>query len=146
MEKYALLVGGVDGHRMDLSSMCMLKDNHVWAVGGGVASAVREARRVVGFSGKIEVECRTVQEAREAAESGAEVVMLDNFKPEQVRAAVQVLKSEFPRVCVEVSGGLTRETVSAYMIEGVDVLSMGCLTQGVPHIDFSMKIERESQA
>jgi nicotinate-nucleotide pyrophosphorylase (carboxylating) len=81
VEKYALLVGGCSTHRMDLSHMVMLKDNHVWAA-GSITAAVGKARAACGFSSKIEVEARTLAEAEEAAAAGADVVMLDNFTPE----------------------------------------------------------------
>ncbi|XP_041641675.1 nicotinate-nucleotide pyrophosphorylase [carboxylating]-like isoform X2 [Cheilinus undulatus] len=81
VEKYAMLVGGVSMHRQDLSGMVMLKDNHVWA-SGSITQAVKAARSVCGFSSKIEVECRSAEEGREAAGAGADIVMLDNFKPQ----------------------------------------------------------------
>jgi len=85
VEKFGLLCGGADTHRLDLSHMVMLKDNHVWAV-GSIAEAVSRARRGCGFSSKIEVECRTYEEACEACDAGADVVMLDNYTPEGAKA------------------------------------------------------------
>lgn len=73
MEKYGLLVGGAATHRLDLSQMVMLKDNHVWSCGGSIGEAVKKARGVSGFSQKIEVECQSLEEAFEAAEAGADV-------------------------------------------------------------------------
>ncbi len=78
VEKYAMLVGGCDPHRMDLSSMIMLKDNHVKST-GSITAAVHKARAVGGFALKIEVECSSVAQALEAVAAGADVVMLDNF-------------------------------------------------------------------
>lgn len=80
VEKYGMLVGGVDAHRHDLSSMVMLKDNHVWSK-GSITAAVRAARSVAGFAVKVEVEVRDEKEAVEAIEAGADVVMLDNVRP-----------------------------------------------------------------
>lgn len=93
-----------------------------------------------GFSLKIEVECRNLVEAEEAITAGAHVIMLDNFKPEQARDGAKQLKSKYPHVLIEVSGGLTEETIAFYMHPDVDILSLGCLSQSVPHVDYSMKI------
>ncbi|GFY04546.1 nicotinate-nucleotide pyrophosphorylase [Trichonephila clavipes] len=81
VEKYALIVGGVDTHRYDLSSMVMLKDNHI-SLSGSIEEAVQSARRLCGFALKIEVECRSLPEALEACRANCDVVMLDNFEPE----------------------------------------------------------------
>ncbi len=140
VEKYGLLVGGCDTHRMDLSSMIMLKDNHVWS-SGNITKAVHRAKEVGGFSVKIEVECRSVEEAVEAIEAGADVVMLDNFEPQPLKEAAKILKEKYPKVLIEGSGGITVESLESYLNPYVDVLSMGSLTQGVPHIDFSLKVK-----
>eukprot|EP00123_Amoebidium_parasiticum_P018238 comp24143_c1_seq1/m.43908 comp24143_c1_seq1/g.43908 ORF comp24143_c1_seq1/g.43908 comp24143_c1_seq1/m.43908 type:complete len:314 (-) comp24143_c1_seq1:273-1214(-) len=144
VEKYALLVGGVDTHRMDLSAMVMLKDNHVWTT-GSITNAVKQARSVCGFSMKIEVECQSRAEAEEAIDAGADVVMLDNFTAEGLKADAKLLKEAHPHVLVEASGGITRDTVADYFCPYIDVLSMGSLTQGVPFIDFSLKILKEGE-
>ncbi|XP_033119318.1 nicotinate-nucleotide pyrophosphorylase [carboxylating]-like [Anneissia japonica] len=142
VEKYALLVGGVSTHRYDLSSMIMLKDNHIWSA-GSIAKAVDAARSVGGFSIKIEVECRSIEEATEAATAAADVVMLDNFHPKTLHPAAKVVKERFPNVTVEVSGGITKDTLQSYFGEYVDVVSLGKLTQGYPTVDFSLKICKE---
>jgi nicotinate-nucleotide pyrophosphorylase (carboxylating) len=140
VEKQALLVGGVDPHRMDLSSMVMLKDNHIASAGGDVAKAVAMARAVCGFSAKIEVECGSLEEALRAGAAGANVVMLDNMTPAQLKAAARQLKAAYPAITIECSGGITPETMRNYFCPHIDILSMGCLTQGVPHVDVSLKI------
>lgn len=142
VEKYALLVGGVSTHRYDLSSMIMLKDNHIWTA-GSVKQAVQDARKVGGFSIKIEVECRSVEEAREAATAGADVVMLDNFDPETLHEAAEVLKQEFPHLLIEGSGGVKMENIAHYFGPHVDVISMGSLTQGYEAVNFSLKILKD---
>ena len=144
VEKYALLVGGVSTHRYDLSSMIMLKDNHIWSV-GSVASAVQAARKTGGFSIKIEVECRSIVDAREAAKSGADVVMLDNFAPEALHNAAMVLKQEFPHVVIEASGGINVENITSYFGPHINVISLGSLTQGYECVDFSLKIQKEGR-
>uniref|UniRef100_A0A7S4ITH4 Nicotinate-nucleotide pyrophosphorylase [carboxylating] n=1 Tax=Odontella aurita TaxID=265563 RepID=A0A7S4ITH4_9STRA len=141
VEKYGLLAGGAATHRLDLSQMVMLKDNHVWSA-GSIGGAVKLARRAAGFSQKIEVECRTLEEAYEAAGAGAEIVMLDNFAPERLRRDAATFKGRYPHVIVEASGGITTETMAEYLCEHVDVISQGKLTQGYDSVDYSLKIVR----
>ncbi|CAB1450752.1 unnamed protein product [Pleuronectes platessa] len=140
VEKYAMLVGGVSMHRQDLSGMVMLKDNHVWA-SGSITEAVRAARSVCGFSSKIEVECRSADEGREAATAGADIVMLDNFQAQGLHVAARALKMEFPALLIEASGGVTPENLALYFSPHVDIISLGCITQGCPVVDFSLKVQ-----
>ena len=139
VEKYGLLVGGCATHRLDLSQMVMLKDNHIWSA-GSITNAVRKAATVAGFTQKIEVECQSLEEAMEAAEAGAHIVMLDNFEPQRLKDDARRLKEKYPHVIVEASGGITVETMSDYFDENVDVISQGKLTQGYDCVDFSLKI------
>jgi len=123
--------------------MIMLKDNHIWSA-GSIKGAVARARSVGGFTLKIEVECRNIKEAEEAIEAGADVIMLDNFKPDDLKVAAQSLKSLAPHgIIFEASGGITLDNVKEYFSPHVDVLSMGNLTQGVPHVDISFKIVKK---
>ncbi|XP_061628224.1 nicotinate-nucleotide pyrophosphorylase [carboxylating]-like isoform X2 [Phyllopteryx taeniolatus] len=141
VEKYAMLVGAVSMHRQDLSGMVMLKDNHVWA-SGSITEAVKGTRSVCGFSSKIEVECRSTEEAVEAAEAGADIVMLDNFQPQALHLAAGALKQEFQALLIEASGGVTPENLAEYFSPCVDIISMGCITQGCPVVDFSLKVQK----
>jgi len=141
-----MLVGGCDPHRQDLSTMTMLKDNHIVAA-GSITSAVRAAKSAGGFAIKVEVECQSFEEADEAIAAGADVVMLDNFTSEGVKVAAAQLKEKWGRgagdrraFLVEVSGGLTEENVEAYVCGDVDVISTSSIHQGVKHVDFSLKI------
>mmetsp|Transcript_45687 Transcript_45687/g.118077 ORF Transcript_45687/g.118077 Transcript_45687/m.118077 type:complete len:193 (+) Transcript_45687:463-1041(+) len=140
MEKYGVLVGGGDMHRFCLSSMVMLKDNHCKST-GSITKAVETARSVCGMYQKIEVECSTVEEAEEALNVGADVVMLDNFTPEQLAADAAYLKMRFPNCLIEGSGGITIDSLRSFCVPGVDVLSMGSLIQGVPYVDISLKLQ-----
>ncbi|TFJ95961.1 hydroxymethylbilane synthase [Platysternon megacephalum] len=133
-EKYALQVGGASGHRYDLGSLVMLKDNH----------AIQEAQRVAGFHLKLEVECCSLEEALEAAGTGSDIIMLDNFSPEDLHPATSALKAAHPRVMVEASGGISEENISQFFGPCIDVLSLGCLTQSARAVDFSLKICRET--
>lgn len=140
VEKYGLLVGGAATHRLDLSQMVMLKDNHIWSA-GSIKAAVKLARKAAGFSQKIEVECQSYEEAEEASAAGADIVMLDNFSPEKLKADAALLKNAYPHVLIEASGGITTETMTEYFSENVDIISQGKLTQGYGCIDFSLKID-----
>lgn len=141
VEKYGLLVGGASTHRIDLSQMVMIKDNHIAAANGSISTAVQRARAAAGFSQKIEVECNSLAQARTAAEAGADIVMLDNFAPDQLRRDATLFKEEFPHVLVEASGGITEETMEKYVCGAVDIISQGKLTHGYECIDYSLKID-----
>jgi nicotinate-nucleotide pyrophosphorylase (carboxylating) len=141
VEKYGLLVGGAATHRLDLSQMVMLKDNHIWSC-GSIEEAVKLARKASGFSQKIEVECQSLEDAFEAAGAGADIVMFDNFSPDRLRQDAETFKRQYPNVLVEASGGITTETMHQYLCPHVDIVSQGSLTQGYPCVDFSLKIVR----
>lgn len=137
-----MLIGGCDSHRHDLSAMIMLKDNHIWTA-GSITDAVKAAKAAGGFSIKVEVECQSILEANEAIDAGADVIMLDNFSAEMVQPAAKGLKEEWRgerSFLVEVSGGLTEENVKAFAGPDVDIISTSSIHQGVPHVDFSLKI------
>ncbi|KAJ2901842.1 hypothetical protein MKZ38_001321 [Zalerion maritima] len=143
VEKYGMLVGGADMHRMDLSSMVMLKDNHVWAR-GSITDAVKTAKAVAGFAIKVEVEAQSEAEADEAIEAGADVVMLDNFSGDGVKVAARSLKERWAGkkfFLLEVSGGLRVENAEEYVCHDIDIMSTSCIHQGVGHVDFSLKID-----
>ncbi|KAG5195216.1 hypothetical protein R6Z07M_018792 [Ovis aries] len=142
VEKYGLLVGGAAAHRYDLGGLVMVKDNHVMAA-GGVKKAVRAARRAADFALKVEVECSSLQEAVEAAEAGADLVLLDNFRPEELHPTAAALKAQFPSVSVEASGGVTLDNLPQFCGPHVDVISLGMLTQAAPALDFSLKLFAE---
>jgi nicotinate-nucleotide pyrophosphorylase (carboxylating) len=145
VEKYGMLVGGCDPHRQDLSAMTMLKDNHIWACGGSIPTAVAAAKASGGFAIKVEVECQSEEEANTAIEAGADVVMLDNFTGDGVKVASKNLKDKWgrgnqARALIEVSGGLTEDNVSDYVCDDIDVISSSSIHQGTKHVDFSLKV------
>ena len=129
-------------NRYDLSSMVMLKDNHIWSM-GSITSAVKRTRDIGGFSTKIEVECRTIDEAIEAAKSGADIAMLDNWSPDSAKTAAKQLKKDFPNLTIECSGGIRRDNCQLYFSDDIDVVSMSSTTQGYSVVDFSLKVNRE---
>lgn len=120
VEKYGMLVGGVDGHRHDLSSMIMLKDNHIWAR-GSITEAVQAAKSVGGFALKVEVEVDSEKDADEAIAAGADIIMLDNFSGDGLKVAASSIKQRWAgkkAFLLECSGGLTSENVGTYINNG----------------------------
>jgi nicotinate-nucleotide pyrophosphorylase (carboxylating) len=134
VEKRAVVAGGGDTHRLDLSHMVMVKDNHVAEM--GLEGAVEQFSRKSSFTTNVEVEVESADEARRAAEAGADIVLLDNMTPEAVREGVQTLPEG---VLAEASGGIAVEDVPAYAATGVDVVSMGSLTHSAPALDYSFR-------
>lgn len=143
LEKYSMVVGGCDSHRYDLSSMIMLKDNHIWST-GSITGAVESAKKVVGFSTKIEVEVQDEAEANEAIAAGADIIMLDNFSGESLQASARTLKEKWQgqnkSFLLECSGGLTLANLSQYLCNDIDIYSTSSVHQGVGIVDFSLKI------
>ncbi|ANB12571.1 nicotinate-nucleotide diphosphorylase (carboxylating) [Sugiyamaella lignohabitans] len=145
LEKYSMVVGGIDPHRYDLSSMVMLKDNHIWST-GSITNAVKSARAVAGFAMKIEVECQSETEADEAIAAGADVIMLDNFTGEGLRVAASSIKTRWAAkgitgFLLECSGGLREENISGYFCDDIDIYSTSSVHQGTGVVDFSLKID-----
>lgn len=140
-DKRAVMLGGGDTHRLHMDDLVLIKDNHL-AIIGDVADAVKKVRNAVSFSKKIEVEITDVKEALEAAKAGADIVMFDNFSPQQVKEAVALLEREGFRskVLIEVSGRITERNILEYAATGVDVLSLGELTDSVKALDMSLEV------
>ncbi|XP_006877970.1 PREDICTED: nicotinate-nucleotide pyrophosphorylase [carboxylating] [Chrysochloris asiatica] len=139
VEKYGLLVGGAASHRYDLGGLVMVKDNHIVAA-GSVEKAIRGAQRAANFILKVEVECSSLQEAVEAAQAGADLVLLDNFRPEELHPTAAALKAQFPNIGVEASGGITLGNLPQFCGPHINVISLGMLTQSAPALDFSLKL------
>lgn len=99
----------------------MLKDNHIWCNGGDFLQAVKQARSVGGFALKIEVECKNLEEAELAANSGADILMLDNFTPEMVKHAIDKSGPEWKQkgILIETSGSITIDNVAEYFCNGM---------------------------
>lgn len=134
-EKYAVRVGGGYNHRYNLSDGVLLKDNHIGAA-GGVARAVRMAKEYAPFVRKIEIEVENLDMVREAVEAGADIIMLDNMSPEEMREAVRIIDG---RAQTECSGNVTKENIAGLAEMGVDYISSGALTHSAPILDISMK-------
>lgn len=134
-EKYAVRAGGGLNHRYNLSDGILLKDNHI-AAAGGIAEAVASAREYAPFVRKIEVEVESLEQVQQALDAGADIIMLDNMSPEEMRQAVLLIDG---RAQTECSGNVTAENVAAIRDVGVDFISCGALTHSAPVLDISMK-------
>ncbi|MFC4987510.1 carboxylating nicotinate-nucleotide diphosphorylase [Saliphagus infecundisoli] len=142
LEKRAVVAGGGDTHRLDLSHMVMVKDNHVAEM--GLEGAIDRFRERVSFVTNVEVEVETAADAPRAAAAGADIVLLDNMAPAEVTEAVSRLADS--AVLAEASGGITVEDVPAYAATGVDVISMGSLTHSAPSTDLSFSTGEDGHA
>ncbi len=134
-EKYAVKVGGGTNHRYNLSDGVMLKDNHIGAA-GSITKAVKMARDYASFMTKIEVETENLDMVREAAEAGADIIMLDNMDVDTMKQAIEIIDG---RAKTECSGNVTRENIEKLTSIGVDYISSGALTHSAPIMDISMK-------
>ncbi len=140
-EKRAVKIGGGDPHRYALDDMILIKNNHVDAV-GGVTKAVQMAKRAVSFSKKISCEARSMEEGLEAIIAGADIILLDNFTPDDIKRFVQDLKKKNLRekVLLEASGGMDEDNIVEYASSGVDIISSGALTHSYKAADFNMRV------
>ena len=136
LEKYAVRCGGCFNHRSSLGEHVLIKDNHI-AAAGSIARAVAAARAAAPHLAKIEVEAKTPAEVKAALAAKAEVILLDNMTPAQVRRAVEVIAGA---AMVEVSGGVRFETLRDYALPGVDVISIGALTHSATAVDLSLTV------
>ena len=140
VEKRAIAAGGGDTHRLDLSQMVMIKENHIAEM--GLETAVETFRERASFATKIEVEAEAAEQAQRAAAAGADIVLLDNMTPAETEATVDVLDDlgdDATDVLTEASGGITVGDVADYAATGVDIISMGSLTHSASSLDFSFR-------
>ena len=134
-EKYAVRVGGGYNHRYNLSDGVLLKDNHIGAA-GSVTAAVKMAKEYAPFVRKIEIEVENLAMVKEAAEAGADIIMLDNMSTEDMSEAIRIIDG---RAETECSGNVTKENIGRLTALGVDYISSGALTHSAPILDISMK-------
>lgn len=135
LEKYAVRCGGGTNHRMTLSDMALVKDNHILAA-GGIAQAYAKVRDLAG-SIPVEIEVVDIAGARTAVEAGATRLLLDNMDPPRLRACVEAVGGQAK---LEASGGITLETVRPIAETGVDFISVGALTHSAPNLDVAMDL------
>jgi nicotinate-nucleotide pyrophosphorylase (carboxylating) len=138
LEKYAVRAGGGLNHRMDLASAVLIKDNHLAAVDGDIALAVKRARAVAPAGIKVEVECDTLEQVRAALDAGADIIMLDNMRLLELREAVELIDGQ---AVTEASGGVTLDTVRFIAETGVDWISVGALTHSAPALDLALDFD-----
>lgn len=141
LEKYAVRMGGGKNHRMHLGDGILIKDNHLATLrrqGLSLKEIIAKARQNAPSNLKVEVEVKTPGEAEEAAEAGANIIMLDNMNLDDMRQAVQLIKR---RALIEASGGVTLANVRAVAETGVDLISIGALTHSVKALDISLELE-----
>jgi nicotinate-nucleotide pyrophosphorylase (carboxylating) len=141
IEKYAVRVGGGKNHRMHLGDGTLIKDNHLAALRSqelNIKEIIAKARQKASPGLKIEVEVKTLQEAVEAVEAGADIIMLDNMNLDDIQQAVRLIKG---RSLIEASGGITLDRVRAIAETGVDLISIGALTHSPKALDISLELD-----
>jgi nicotinate-nucleotide pyrophosphorylase (carboxylating) len=136
LEKYAVRVGGAYNHRIGLYDGVLIKDNHIAAF-GGIKKAIDHIRSQVSHLLKIEVEVSDLDQVKEALESKADVIMLDNMTIKQIKEATAFIDN---RAIVELSGGITKSDLKSLSDTGVDIISVGALTHSARCVDISMQI------
>jgi nicotinate-nucleotide pyrophosphorylase (carboxylating) len=141
-EKDAIRVGGGDTHRYRLDDLVLIKDNHL-ALVGSVQEAVERARSHASFTKKIEVEADSLDQAIQGAKAGADIVLLDNMSPNDVKTVLAALKDNKLRdkVLVEVSGGINQDNIAGYAKLEVDVISTGYITHSAPSLNLSLEVD-----
>ncbi len=140
LDKYAVRMGGGHNHRMSTGDGILIKDNHIAAMatrGESMTELIQRAKRDAAHTIRIEVECDTLDQVREAVEAGADIILFDNMTPEQMREGVAICKG---RALTEASGGITIDTVRDVAETGVDLLSTGAVTHSVTALDISLEV------
>ncbi len=144
LEKYAVRIGGGQNHRFHLGDGILIKDNHLAALralGMNIKDIIAKAKQNAPKGVKVEVEVSTPQEALDAAEAGADIIMLDNMSPDEMRRVVHSVPSQ---VKIEASGGITLANVRAVAMAGVDFISIGALTHSTQALDISLELEPQT--
>lgn len=139
LEKYAAFVGGAQNHRMGLDDGVMIKDNHISAA-GGIKAAISSVRSRIPYPITIEVETESLDQVKIAIEHGADIIMLDNMPTEDMRQAVEVIRSADQRIKIEASGNISLKTIRAVAETGVDYISTSAPITRSPWLDLSMQM------
>lgn len=137
LEKYAVRCGGGHNHRLGLADAILIKDNHLLAVGGGVAHAVQRCRAARPGM-RVEVECDAFEQVEQAVHAGADMILLDNMPTAMLRRCVELVAG---RALLEASGGVTLDTVRDIADTGVDYISVGALTHSAPALDLALDFD-----
>ncbi len=144
LEKYAVRMGGGQNHRFHLGDGILIKDNHLVALralGMSLKDIVAKAKQNAPQGLKVEVEVNTTQEARDAVEAGADIIMLDNMSPDEMRHVASLIPSQ---VKIEASGGITLANVQAAAETGINLISIGALTHSSKALDISLELEPQT--
>ena len=133
-EKYSVKIGGGALHRFNLSDCAMIKDNHI-KLAGSLTNAVNKLRQNISHAHKIEVECDTLDQVKEAVDAKADIIMLDNMPVETMRKAVEIINHQ---AIVEASGNVNLSTVNAIASTGVDIISSSAIVAKAPTLDSAL--------
>ncbi|WP_434748598.1 carboxylating nicotinate-nucleotide diphosphorylase [Paenibacillus amylolyticus] len=144
LEKYAVRVGGGANHRFGLYDAVMIKDNHIKGA-GSISEAVQRARAVIPHTMTIEVETENLTQVQEALQASADIIMLDNMRPDRMREAIALIREQAPHVKVEASGNVSLETIRGIAETGVDVISVGRLTYSFESLDISLDLNEKKE-
>ncbi len=140
MEKYAVRCGGGTNHRLGLDDCLMLKDTHLAAI-DDLATFIKDARKKIPYTSKIEVECESIEAAIEAMEASVDLVMCDNMSADEIKKVVEYRNKNFPHILLEASGNITKENIVSYAKSGINAISSGSLIHKAVWLDMSMRIE-----
>jgi len=140
-EKYAVRCGGGINHRMGLDDCLMLKDTHLQTI-DDLEGFMREVRRKIPFTSKVEIECENLEMAKLAMKAGADIVMCDNMEMDAIKNVVAYRNENFPHILLEASGNITLDSVAQIASTGVDAISSGSIIHQANWIDLSMKVEK----
>ena len=139
LDKYAVRMGGGYNHRMGLFDCILIKDNHI-AVAGSIKQAINLTKKNAPHTLKVEVEVEDLKGVEKAIQAGADMILLDNMRPEEIKEAVSLARG---RVILEASGGITLKNISEIAATGVDYISVGALTHSVRAVDLSLEVIKE---
>jgi len=139
LEKYAVLCGGGVNHRLGLDDCLMLKDTHVATI-DDLKAFMKEVRKKIPWTSKVEIECESFEQVKQACEAGADIVMCDNMSYDEIKEVVLFRDKNYPSVLLEASGNVTKENLIEYAKTGVDAISSGSLIHQAVWVDFSMKV------
>ncbi|MHA2387711.1 MAG: carboxylating nicotinate-nucleotide diphosphorylase [Candidatus Hodarchaeales archaeon] len=143
-EKYAVKTGGGDTHRWSLSDEILIKENHLALFKGELIDEIlRKYQQQTSFTRKIDIEVTTLEEFEKVLNIHPDIIMLDNFTPEKIHQAIALMNDRISgrKPLIEISGGINPENLEKYLINGVDIISIGALTHTVRSLDFSLKIQ-----
>jgi len=139
-EKYASRVGGAINHRLGLDDCLMLKDTHLRTI-ANLEEFVIKARKRISWVTKIEIECESYDFSVKAMKAGADIIMCDNMKPDEIKKVSEYRRKYFPHILLEASGNITEQTIKDYANSGVDAISSGSTVHQATWVDFSMKFD-----